>query len=38
MEGDPQYVKRFNEFVAMLTIAVATVLFLVLVQLIIASP
>jgi hypothetical protein len=38
MEGDPQYVKRFNEFVAKLTIAVATALFLVLVQLIIASP
>jgi hypothetical protein len=31
-------VKRFDEFVAMLTIAIAMMLFLVLLQLITASP
>jgi hypothetical protein len=34
MEEDPRYLKRFDEFVAMLTIAIATMLFLVLLQLI----
>jgi hypothetical protein len=34
MEEDPRYVKRFDEFVTMLTIAIATMLFLVLLQLI----
>jgi hypothetical protein len=32
MQEDPRYVKRFDEFVAMLTIAIATMLFSVLLQ------